>query len=353
MLTKKLELSRTGVHGQKGTVVTKKDIDEIVETYAPKSAAVTIWPHALADWAPALGTVDKLWSGPSESRPGETGLFGVVTLNDLMQSAYEKGQYPTWSIGAPRRAEDGKRYLHHLKMCGSEPGAVKGLRELGIPDAIKLSDCPEADMFPNPDNQTMHLNDEAGDAGAQPHKEDSMDPIEEAIAAMTDEAKKKTAAAAYAALKAKSAEGAKPGADPALTAEVGRLKDQLKRLAEKYPDEAIELSDRPADPRLASLMAGLRKSKKDALLKAAEGKIPKGLEKELIALADNLPIADIIELSDGKESQSGEKESAFDVFRKILEALPEQVVRGEIMLSDPSDPAAKKGASLGGLTAYA
>lgn len=342
MVTKKLELCRTGVHGQKGVPVTKRDIEEIVETYQPQSAAVTIWPHQLADWAPALGTVDKVWNAPSLSAPGETGLFGIVTLNDLIQEAYEKGQYPTWSIGAPKRAADGKRYLHHLKMCGSEPGAVKGLADLG---AIKLSDCPEDDLFPGPE-----MLSDTVPAGEREHKEESMDPIAEAIAAISDETKRKAAEAAYADLqtKVKPAEGGSTTKDADNKAELERLRVQLRKLAEKYPDEAIELSDKEADPRIATLMAGLRKTKKEAVLKAAEGKLPKGLEADLVALCDALPISDTIELSDGDETG---KESAFDVFRRILETLPEQVVRGEIMLSDSTDPTKKK-ADLGGLTAY-
>lgn len=173
-----------------------------------------------------------------------------------------------------------------------------------------------------------------------------MDPIEEAIAAMTDEAKKKAASDAYAALQAKAKQNGGPAGDNQVAAENARLKDQLKRLAEKYPDEEIELSDRPSDPRVNGLLSQLRKDKKAALLKAAEGKIPKGLEQNIIALADILPVSDLIALDD-----SGAKHSAFEVFGRILDGLPEPVLRGEILLSDPADPA-KKGASLSGLMAH-
>jgi hypothetical protein len=351
MLTKMLELCRTGSHGQAGTVVTKQDLDEIVETYKAKSASVTIWPHALADYAPALGTVDTLWTGPSDEDPSAWSLFGTITFNDLLSDAYEKGMYPTWSIGAPRRASDGKRYLHHLKMCGSEPGAVKGLKDLGLPAGINLSDCPPGDQFPGPKNenpykvQSINASDPAkpggdrgqpGVAGKKKDKEESMDPLQELIDAIEDPEKKAQAQTAYDALKAKAKPPAKPAAPAenpiaasdttALAEENTKLKAQLKGLAAKYPAEKIELSDLADDPRIAALYADLRKSKRNELLKAAEGKVPKGMEKELIALADTLPISDTIALDD-----SGEKQSAFDIFSRILQNLPDPVTGGEVI----------------------
>lgn len=347
MLTKNLELCRTGVHGQKGTVVTKQDLEEIVSTFVPKSAALTIWPHALADYAPALGTVDKVWlSDLIES--GSTSLVGTVTMNDLLSDSYEKGLFPTWSIGSPRRASDNKRYLHHLKMCGAEPGAVKGLRDLGAPSAIKLSDCPEEDTFLLADPVELEKVTKPGNPGEANHKEaSSMDDLEEAVQAITDPEKKKKAQALYDDLKKKAA-ATPPAKGPdetgPLKTEIERLKKQLSDLAAKYPEEAIQLSDTPSDPRVAELYGQLRKNRRDGLLKSAEGKVPKGFEKDLIALADSIPMNETIELADGKG-----KVSAFDLLEKILAGIPESVSRGEIVLSDPADPSKRPAPLASGL----
>ena len=335
MLTQKLELCRTGIHGQSGVVVTEKDIKEIVENYTPKSAAVTIWPHDLAEFAPALGTVDAVWMDKSQSKPGETALYGSVTFNDLLKEAYEKKLYPTWSIGAPRRKEDGKRYLHHLKMCGAEPAAVKGLKDLTAETGINLSDCSKEDEF-------IFLSDNPS-KGEKKSKEKNMDKILKAIEAIEDAEEKKAAKAAYDAL-LKKQEAASGDAEKvkALEAETSKLKGQLKTLSEKHPEEKIELSDIPRDPMLDHVLGQLKKTKKEALLKAAEGKIPKGMEHLVIALCDTFETQETIELSDGEEK---EKASAFDVLEKLFKGLPSPTLENEILLSDPGDDPAKKSSS--------
>lgn len=164
-----------------------------------------------------------------------------------------------------------------------------------------------------------------------------MDELETAVQAITDPEKKKKAQAAYDDLQAKAA--ASPpakGTDESgpLRAEVDRLRALLMKLAEKYPEESIQLADTPADPRVAELYSQLRKTKREGLIKAAEGKVPKGFESDLVALADSIPLNDTIALADGKE-----KVSAFDLLAKILSGIPESVYRGEVLLSDPSvDP---------------
>ena len=100
--------------------------------------------------------------------------------------------------------------------------------------------------------------------------------------------------------------------------ETAKLKEQIAKIKEQYPDAVIELSD--SDPRIKALMGQLQKDKKTALIKAAEGKVPKGMEKELLALADSLSTADTIELSDAGGNKG--KYSSFDLLTGILEKLP-------------------------------
>lgn len=345
MATKTLELTRTGIHGQAGTVVTEKDIDEIIETYVSESAPIVIWPHEQASFAPSLGTViGPLKKGQSTSLPKEKALFGDVSFHPVLEKAYEEGLYKQWSIGAKRRAEDGKRYLHHLKMCGADPAAVKGLSDLtkdlmGL-ESINLSDFSDAEEFPqNKESNFKNKNkqNDPGKTGSKSHKEEKMDKILAAIEAIADEEEKKVAKAAYEELLKLKDNPPAAGGDgeklKSLEDEIKRLRDLLKGIAEKYPQEDISLSDVKRDPEVAALMDNLRKTKRAALLKAAEEIVPKGLEKDLILLSDTFDIKDTIELSDS------EKASGYEIFTKILNALPRPNLTGEILLSDPADDA--------------
>ncbi len=327
MLRQTREICREGVHGQAGQLVTKQDILEMVETYVPGSASVTIFPHnmAFSGIAPSLGQVEKVWTAPSSKDPSRLALVADVTIGDALQGAVEKNWYPTCSVGAPKRAEDGKRYLQHLKMCGAEPGAVKGLETFFqnvMKDVVNLSDSDAGNVF---DDEFIKLEDSPGDPG----KEEKVTP-EELQKALDAETAKVTALEKQVSDLNASAKIA--------TEEAAKYKDQLAKIKQQYPEAAIELSD--SDPRIKSLMDQIHKDRKASLMKAAEGKVPKGMEKELIALADSLSIADTIELSDAAGKK--EKKSAFDLITGIFEKLPEPVVRGELLLSDHVDPGKEK-----------
>lgn len=322
MLKQIREICREGTHGQAGQTVTRQDILEMVETYVPGSASVTIFPHnmAFSSLAPSLGHVEKVWSAPSKTDPSKLALVADVTIGDALQAAVEKNWYPTCSIGAPKRAEDGKRYLQHLKMCGAEPGAVKGLETFFqdvMKDVVNLSDSDKNNVF---ESEFIKLEDTPADPG----KEEKVDSTELQKALDAEKQKvidlDKKVTELTASLTAANEAAAK-------------YKEQLTKLREQYPDAVIELSD--SDPRVKSLMDQLHKDRKASLIKAAEGKVPKGMEKELLALADSLSIADTIELSDAAGKK--EKKNAFELLTGIFEKLPEPVVRGELLLSDPAD----------------
>jgi hypothetical protein len=170
-----------------------------------------------------------------------------------------------------------------------------------------------------------------------------MDPLQVLIDAIEDPDEKAKAQLAYDKLKKDAAKGAAAPNAPAkpvpeinasdaeaLRAENGRLKDTLRAVAEKYPDAGITLSDAPEDPRVAALYAGLRRTKRESLLKAAEGRVPKAMQGDLIALADALPVTDTIALEDD------EKHSPIDVLTRLFQNLPEPVAGELIGLSDPA-----------------
>ncbi len=117
-----------------------------------------------------------------------------------------------------------------------------------------------------------------------------------------------------------------------LKAENAKLKETLKRLAEKYPDEGIELSD--ADPRVGELMRQLRERKRGDVVNAAKGKIPKAKLPLVIALADSFSSASSIELSDGDEKKHV---SQADLLRAVFDQIPMMVKPGRLNLSDGDD----------------
>ena len=81
-------------------------------------------------------------------------------------------------------------------------------------------------------------------------------------------------------------------------------------------------------------MNQLRDGKKDGILKASAGKIPKGREALVVALADSLSAHAAIELSDGT---SGKRTvSQLDLLSSLFESMPAPVTEGRLGLSDPA-----------------
>lgn len=305
MLKQIREICREGVHGQAGQIVTKKDLLDMATTFVKGSVPVTIFPHnmAFSGIAPALGQVERVWTAPAKSDPTKLALLAEVTIGDVLQSAIEKEWYPTVSVGAPINGE-GKRYLQHLKMCGAEPGAVKGLEkyiqeELG--EAIKLTDNSK-DIF---ESEFLKLSDKP-----EPGKEDKVNELEEAKKEIEALKKEKEA------LIAKISE---------LEKKLVLATEELEKL-KKEGGEKEDLLDLSDNPQLKSVVDELKKSKKERLLKAVEGKIPAALKENVIALVDSLSLEQSIALSDGKS-----KESVLDVITSIFEKMPEPHIKGELL----------------------
>ena len=290
MIRKRIELARVGVHGIAGQAVTAGDLAEIVETFAG-SAPITIG-HSLADWMPAFGKVTAV------SFNGKTGtLHGVVELSDLLADAHGQGLYPSWSIGAPRRAADGKRTLHHLAFLGAVPPAVKNLKVL---ESVNLSEVGPADSI----------------SELSP-KEDPMEP--------------KTLKEALDLLEAEKT--ARIAAEGRATAAEGRL------AAKPAGEPATLLSDLQAEN--SALKGQQAAGKKAALLAAASGRVPKAREADLLALADRISgIAEPLELAD--EAGKTERVSLADLLTRIFSAMARPVTEGELDLGDPQQTGSRK-----------
>jgi regulator of replication initiation timing len=282
--------------------------------------------HWLNPESPRLGNV----IGVSYDEKAQS-LVGEVEEQDVLAKAVDEGFYPDVSIGTKRRASDGKMYLHHLAYLGEEPPAIKDLKasvENNFKEAgggIAALDSNYGCMFSPP---VSKLNLADGSPPAHKAKEAFMD--EEELKKQLEEARKK-----IAELEAGKAEGS-PDAKAALEkaaaleAENARLKERLAKLAEQYPDAGIELSDR-LDPRVDGMMRQLRGAKKDAILKAAAGKLPKAKQALVSSLADSLSVGDGVELSDGAGKR---KASQLDLLAEVFEAIPPMVRSGALSLSD-------------------
>jgi len=336
MKLRKRELAKPGIYGtvDNPTVVTERELEEIAETFPEiKKSPVSLSGHWLDPSKPRLGNVVSLAYDKASKV-----LSGEVEEHDTLAAAVDAGYYPDVSISGKRRAADGKMYLHHLAYLGEEPPAIKDLvaeikDALAEPegDEIAAADSASCVSFPSPTAKQLFLSDPeatggepvakpGAPAGKQPRKEDSMDPLDEAVAGITDEAKKKEAGGALAGLKAQADQAAK-------------YKAQLEKLAKDYPDAGIELSDR-ADPRVDELVRQVRAGKTEALLRSAAGKIPKAKQGLLSALAGTFSLGSSVELSDGEKKV---EKSQFEALAELVDSLPPLVRPGKLDLSDGED----------------
>lgn len=299
------EIAHTGTFRTKNGLVTitRKMLANIAETFGTMNSAPITLGHEVKPTSPRFGSVKAV------RLSGEDSLIGEVEEQDAMYDAVNAGFFPECSIGSAQNA-DGKYYLHHLAYLGEEPPAIKDLKNnIAETVGIAANDAETFLFFP-----TIKLSDEG---------ENNMDELEKAKQRIAE-------------LEAELAEAKKAGDKPddnALKQENETLKKQLADLQARL-DKAksehpeIELSDADATTRI--LYAELQASKKTALRKAAEGKIPKQALDRLVALSDSLSVSKSITLSDSKE-----KASAIDVLTGVFEALPNNnFLQNELTLSD-------------------
>lgn len=303
-MKKRIQLARPGTFGQAGTTVTLQDLQEIVETFSG-TAPITLG-HQLADWMPAFG---KVTSVALEQQDGSPVLTGEIELTQLLADAVDEGFFQSWSIGAPKRGADGKRYLHHLAVLGATPPKVPGLKEL----AINMSDCPATDLWTFGD-----LEDKAGFlARINQEKEHAKWRIED-VKSILDR------------IVGWALEQAVSGTVPAeFKDQVQLLADRLKPAASPDP-EKLALADK-----VAAYETKLREGAKDQLRQAAEGRIPASAMHLALALADQVKLEDTLELSDS-DGQS-KKLTGLDLLKELFSSIPLPVQPGTLKLADTSE----------------
>lgn len=279
------QLCRTGTFGQDGAKITEKDLAEIEETFSPTRPISVGHDAARGDNFPKFGDVlaiDGIYDDPK--RAGEKVLVAKVVLHPELERQFSdaddgSGCYKGWSVTIPRRASDGKRYLHSLAVCGAVPPKIPGLEQLMVKSCYSDGDTVEVFDF-----------------------NDAIDFQE--VIPMTDEEKKKMAD---------------------LEAENKRLKEEAEKKAgeKKGEDKSEKFSDSPEFAGMQKEIAELKAAKKAALVKAAVDKfsdVPAGIkdsvQKVAEALADK---AEPFEFSD-KDGNKSQK-SALDLFCDVLAGL--------------------------------
>ena len=145
------QLCRTGTFGQDGARITEKDLQEISETFAPTRPISIGHDAAHGDNFPKFGDVlaiDGIYDDPKHK--GEKVLVGMVVLHPELEKQFSdtddgNGCYKGWSVTIPRRASDGKRYLHSLAICGATPPKIPGLEQLMVKSCY--SDGDKVEVF--------------------------------------------------------------------------------------------------------------------------------------------------------------------------------------------------------------
>lgn len=145
------QLARTGTFGQDGAKITEKDLQEVSETFTPTRPISIGHDSAHGDNFPKFGDVlaiDGIYDDPKHK--GEKVLVGMVVLHPELEKQFSdtddgNGCYKGWSVTIPRRASDGKRYLHSLAICGATPPKIPGLEQLMVKSCY--SDGDKVEVF--------------------------------------------------------------------------------------------------------------------------------------------------------------------------------------------------------------
>lgn len=292
MKIRKRQIAKAGIFGsiENPTVVKESELEEIAETFPEiKRAPIKLGNH-WSDDRPRLGNVISV----TYDKKGKS-LWAEIEEHDTLSQAVDEGYYPDVSIGAKQRASDGKMYLHHLAYLGNEPPAIKDLHdsiEKDMSEAEKTlaaSDTEGIRAFPGTGEKELYLSDTQ--TKTQKKK------IEEAL--MSEE-------------------------------EIKALREENERLKAEAGAKEKLLSDS---------LARQRESEKEALRKAAEGKVPEAELEKLLALADSFEQGKTIELSDGTGKRTV---SPVAVLSEVFGKMAKPVEPGALNLSDSASAAPEK-----------
>ena len=279
------QLCRTGTFGQDGAKITEKDLKDIVETFTPTRPISIGHDSAKGDNFPKFGDVlaiDGIYDDAKHR--GDKVLVGRVMLHPELEKQFSDkddgdGCYKGWSVTIPKRASDGKRYLHSLAICGATPPKIPGLEQLMVKSCYSDGDTVEVFDF-----------------------SDAIDYQEEIP--MTDEEKKKM---------------------EALELENKKLKEDAEKAAAKKDgeDKKEKISDSKEYADMQKKIEDLEASRKEAVVKGVCDKfadIPAGLKDSVQKVAGVLAsTTESFEFSDKDGNKSNK--TALDLFSDVLSGL--------------------------------
>ena len=289
-----LELAKVGEWGMGSDPITGQDLKEVVETFTPRRP-VGIGHEAMRrDDAPKYGNV---WSVALVD-DGNT-LTGEVEFTDALDTLYTSGAYDGWSVSIPKRAKDGKAYLHHLAFLGATPPKIPGLKELEVkPFSYADGDVKRSFQFSGNCSECADKE--------PPMNEQAVKELQEKVAALEKE---------NAELKAakEKAEADKKALEEKLAADSGEQKKEDTIPAE-FADRMQKLEQEAHASRLAAFKAKI------------EGKVPAGIASQAAALAERLSDrTDAFNFSDNGTTVHG---TELEALASLLAHWPEPVSVG-------------------------
>ena len=280
------QLCRTGTFGQDGAKISEQDLKEIAETFTPTRPITIGHDAAHGDNFPKFGDVlviDGIYDDPKHK--GEKVLVGQVVLHPELEKQFSDKDdgdvcYKGWSVTIPKRASDGKRYLHSLAICGATPPKIPGLEQLMTKSCYSEGDCVEVFNF-----------------------SDAIDYQEEIPMTKEEEEKMK-----------------------ALELENKKLKEDAEKAAaskKNEEDKKEKFSDSKEYADMQKKIEDLEASRKEAVVKGVCDKfadVPAGLKDNVQKVAGVLASAtESFEFSDKDGNKSNK--SALDLFSDLLSGL--------------------------------
>lgn len=280
------QLCRTGKFGADGATITEKDLREIEQTFTPPRPISIGHDAARADNFPKFGDVlaiDGIYD--DERHPGEKVLVAEVMLHPELEKQFsdslgKPGLYSGWSVTIPRRASDGKRYLHSLAICGAVPPKIPGLEQLMTKSCFSDGDKVEVYNF----SDSIEYSEKEEDNSMTEEEKKKMEALEAENKKLKEEAEKKRKA---------DDEDEKKSAEK--SAEFQDLQKRCEELEKRNKESAVNnLTDRFAD------------------------KIPAGVQDKVKAVAEKLAESGECKFSDGANT---EKKTALEAFADVLDAM--------------------------------
>lgn len=300
------QLCRTGKFGQDGATITDQDLQELMETFVPTRPISIGHDMARGDSFPKFGDVLALEGVQDDpSHPGEKVLVGSVMLHPDLDSIYDDGDgnglYKGWSVTMPKRASDGKRYLHSLAITGAVPPKIPGLQQLTVTNSYSEGDTVEVIAFTdNPKLQEVCMTEE---------EKKKLEELEAENKRLKEELEKK-----------------KQSDDPDKKAKVKRTEDDPEKNGE-YNDA----TSKAMMAKLEEMESQLKQARIDRFCDAIKDRIPAGIFDKVKALATGLADEKEVNFSDNSS------QNALQVLQEIFNLWPTVEERQVYSFSDNGD----------------